>query len=103
ALCTCRRCLAMSASPALERLRGGCARGGGLGTGLALLALVVGLDNWWRFGSVVALGYKHVPLSHRFYEGFFGLLLSPGRGLLFYAPVTALTIAVPFVIDRKSV
>jgi len=50
---------------------------------------IIAWYNYARFGSVVNMGYQtagitfHIP----FYVGLFGLLLSPGKGFFFYAPL----------------
>jgi hypothetical protein len=53
-------------------------------------AIVYFLYNYFRFGNIFEHGYKGgtsfpIPL----YVGLFGLLLSPGKGLFFFAPVVA--------------
>ncbi len=72
-----------------------------VGAGLAVTGALVGAVNWWRFGGPLALGYPHERYTTPWYEGTFGQLLSPGKGLVFYAPITALAIAVPFVVRAR--
>jgi hypothetical protein len=59
-----------------------------LAVGPVLALAVAGLYNWARFGSALETGYG--AEAGRFTTpallGFYGLLLSPGRGLLLYAP-----------------
>lgn len=54
--------------------------------------MLVGWYNWQRWGSPFDFGYHHQ--YERFdtspWTGMFGLLLSPGKGLLLYAPVLLL-------------
>jgi hypothetical protein len=46
--------------------------------------------NDLRFGSPLNVGYGHTTgFSHSFLPGFYGLLLSPSRGLLWYVPLVA--------------
>ena len=61
----------------------------GAASGLALLAVT----NWWRAGSLTSLGYADVPLDGNIWEGLYGLLLSPGKSLLLYAPVALVAFA----------
>lgn len=55
-------------------------------------AVLVGWYNWQRWGSPFDFGYHHQ--YERFdtspWTGMFGLLVSPGKGLLLYAPVLVL-------------
>lgn len=59
----------------------------GFGAGGIVPALVFGINAYLRFGSPVDMGYSRIPYTTPWYEGAFGLLLSPGKGLLWYAPV----------------
>ena len=44
--------------------------------------------NQARYGNPVKVGYDSVvKLNHSFFAGLYGLLLSPGRGLILYAPL----------------
>ena len=58
----------------------------GLGVGIAPYLLY----NWLAFGSPFATGYGYGTSITNFdtplYEGVYGLLVSPGKGLLWYAP-----------------
>jgi len=53
--------------------------------------------NYLRFGEMLTLDYGYYPvplgLDHPLPDGLFGLLLSPGRGLFWYAPVVLLSLA----------
>jgi hypothetical protein len=44
--------------------------------------------NWWRFESPTNIGYGNQSWSVPFLTGFYGLTLSPGKGYLFYNPIT---------------
>jgi len=75
-------------SPFGQRLR----QFGWFGISLGLWGLVIAVLNHYRFGSVIEFGYGSesaqftTPLS----QGLYGLLLSPNKGLLFYAPLALL-------------
>ncbi len=65
------------------------------------IAIMLGV-NAWRYGSAGDTGYGAVPLDFSLLEGLYGLILSPGKGLLWYAPVLLVAlIALPFAIRRK--
>ncbi|GEM_PF-837629 len=61
-------------------------RGWGIGTALPILAAAG--YNFLRFGNPFQTGYFHEMdrLAHPLGIGWFGLLLSPGKGLFLYAP-----------------
>lgn len=63
--------------------------------GVALPFSLLFFFNTLRFGSPFETGYSGVLHMFRgsFFEGFLGLILSPGRGLLLYAPWTILGFA----------
>lgn len=73
-----------------------------LSIGAALL--VIALYNYVRFHTPFRSGYAQTvgfwtPLG----EGLYGLFLSPGKGLFFYAPALALSvISLPFFIKRHG-
>ncbi len=50
-------------------------------------ATVMALNAWVRFGDPLYAGYPALPFTTPIYEGVFGLLFSPGKGLVFYAPI----------------
>jgi hypothetical protein len=56
---------------------------------LAWLA-AIGWYNWFRFGSPVDSGYHESMLTLAMPLNVFGLLLSPGKGLVFYSPLVVL-------------
>ena len=54
---------------------------------LVSLALVA-YYNWYRFGSIVDFGYPDKAWTTFLPTGLYGLLLSPGKGMFWYSPVT---------------
>lgn len=64
--------------------------------GLFLVSLVIilffmSLVNYWRFGAFTEFGYGgYYDQLKRTWPGLVGLLVSPGKGLLFYFPVVIL-------------
>lgn len=50
-------------------------------------ALAMAINAWIRFGDPLDNGYPLLRYSTPLYEGLFGLFMSPGKGLLWYAPV----------------
>lgn len=50
----------------------------------------IGFYNWSRFGSPTDFGYAEAPLTRTLPVGMLGLLLSPGKGLVFYSPLVVL-------------
>jgi hypothetical protein len=66
------------------------------------------LWTWYnddRYGAPWRVGYNSVvKLDHPFFTGLYGLLLSPGRGLLWYAPVIVVAlVALPSAWRRDRV
>jgi 4-amino-4-deoxy-L-arabinose transferase-like glycosyltransferase len=67
--------------------------------GLFALPVVVALAitawyNWLRFGSPLTTGYlPEESFATPFFEGFYGLLLSPGKGLVWYNPLLLAAVA----------
>jgi hypothetical protein len=49
--------------------------------------VVIALYNWYRFGSIIDFGYPGETWSTPLLEGVYGLLLSPGKGVFWYAPI----------------
>ena len=52
--------------------------------------VAIAFYNWARFGSVTDFGYSESPLTLSAPLNFFGLLFSPGKGLIFYSPLVVL-------------
>lgn len=48
---------------------------------------VIAFYNWYRFGSIIDFGYPGETWDTPLLEGLYGLLLSPGKGIFWYAPV----------------
>ena len=71
------------------------------GAGFAVPLALLLLTNWWRFGEPLNFGYANIPLSYPMHEGLYGLFLSPGKSVLLYAPVVAIGLVAPFVVDRE--
>ncbi len=69
----------------------------GLGAALVLLALV----QWWRFGNPFELGYPPPLFDTPLLRGAYGLLASPGVGLLWYAPPVFVAIGAAFLVRRE--
>jgi hypothetical protein len=44
-------------------------------------------NSWFRFGSLLDNGYPALGFTTPLPEGIFGLFLSPGKGLLWFAPI----------------
>jgi hypothetical protein len=66
----------------------------GLFVGVGLLPFIV-LDMWYswaRFGSVFASGHEETVFGYAIWKGALGLILSPGKGILWYCPVLFLLI-----------
>ncbi len=55
-------------------------------------ALLFAINAYVRFGSIVDNGYGKLSYATPVYEGIFGLFLSPGKGLLWYAPVCVVVV-----------
>jgi len=51
---------------------------------------IVAWYNWSRFGDPTSFGYSESPLTKSAPLNFFGLLFSPGKGLVFYSPLVVL-------------
>jgi hypothetical protein len=56
-----------------------------------VLVLIAWLNSW-RFGSPFETGYNAPVLTNPVVSGLYGLLLSPNKGLVFYAPMTLLAL-----------
>ncbi|HEX6507256.1 MAG TPA: phospholipid carrier-dependent glycosyltransferase [Chloroflexota bacterium] len=54
---------------------------------LAPWLALVGLWNVWRFGSPFQTGLHEQTLGEPFLQGLTGLLISPGKGLIWYLPL----------------
>lgn len=89
------------ARPRFELVRvAGAAAAFGVGFAVPLGLLLV--TNWWRFGEPLNFGYASIPLSYPVHEGLYGLFLSPGKSVLLYAPVVALGLVAPFLVEARQ-
>jgi hypothetical protein len=50
--------------------------------------------NVARFGSPFTGGYRYQGFSHPFFQGVYGLTLSPGRGIFIYAPLVIVALVI---------
>lgn len=67
-----------------------------LGLGVLPSVLFLGWYDWYRFGSVFASGHQERIFGYPPLLGAAGLLVSPGKGLLWYAPtIWLLVLALP--------
>ncbi|MGH9040710.1 MAG: hypothetical protein ACRDZ3_10830 [Acidimicrobiia bacterium] len=83
-------------------LRRGVAAVAGYGAGAVPTLALLGVFNWWRYGSVLDLGYEQVPLDFPLWSGLHGLLLSPGKSIFLYAPVVLVAVAaLPVAVRRR--
>jgi hypothetical protein len=73
------------------------------GLGGLVPALLLTVNSYLRFGSLLSSGYPKVSYSTPAYEGVFGLFLSSGKGLLWYAPICIVAVfglRTSFLADR---
>ena len=64
------------------------------------LGLTAG-HNWLRFGSFSSTGYTEVAWTTPLLLGLYGLLFSPGKGALVYAPLLILSLGAWLVFARQ--
>ncbi len=57
--------------------------------------------NWLRFGNMLDTGYREVAWTTPFLLGLYGLLFSPGKGIIFYAPLILPGTAALFPFAKK--
>jgi len=57
---------------------------------VAIAILLYGLQNNLRSGSFLGVGYPGEGWTTPLWQGLYGLLLSPGKGLIFFSPLTVL-------------
>ncbi len=63
---------------------------------LIAAGVLLGLINWSRYGSPLTFGYsslQNYTFEAPLWLGLYGLLISPGKGLLLYAPIVGAGIA----------
>jgi hypothetical protein len=72
------------------------------GAGAVPTLMLLGALNWWRYGSILDLGYEKVPLDFPLHSGLTGLFLSPGKSIFLYAPIVLVAVlALPAAIRRR--
>lgn len=57
---------------------------------IVVVGSIIGLTNWQRFGSPTTFGFsvlQHTTFTTPLVLGAYGLLISPGKGLLLYTPI----------------
>ncbi len=65
---------------------------------------LIGLQNWLRFGSPTSFGFsalQHTSFTTPIVLGVYGLLISPGKGLLLYNPIAGLGLIGLFTLARR--
>lgn len=65
---------------------------------------LIGLENWLRFGSPTNFGFselQHTSFTTPIVLGVYGLLISPGKGLLLYNPIAWLGLIGLFTLARR--
>lgn len=89
--------------------RGAASLRGAVGPVLAFLAggvppcVLLLATNWWRFGDPMEFGYpgEGVRFDFPLLDGLYGLLLSPGKGLAWFAPPAIVGVAGLMVAVRR--
>ena len=72
-----------------------------LGIGVAVGLGLSGAYNWQRFGSLFSTGYHEIAWTTPFPLGLYGLLFSPGKGILVYTPMLILGLGAWAVFFRR--
>jgi Dolichyl-phosphate-mannose-protein mannosyltransferase len=67
-------------------------RTGVIAAGLAPGVVFLLWSQWVRFGDAFDWGHPQQKFNTPFYEGFYGQFLSPGKGLIFFAPIVVLAV-----------
>lgn len=75
--------------------------GAGYGAGAVALLAINSAFNWWRFESPFDLGYQHVYQDNSLISGLTGQLWSSGKGLLWYAPIVAVSAVGAVLLIRR--
>jgi len=70
--------------------------------GIGTAGLVTAWYNWLRFGSFFETGYHEIAWTNPPIYGLYGLLFSPGKGILFYAPMLVLSFVGSLLFVRKN-
>lgn len=82
----------MSGASVAVRWRQGLAKAAWFCVGGVLPGVVFAVNAWLRFGSPVSSGYPSMKFNTPLYEGLYGLVMSPGKGVIFYAPILIVVI-----------
>ena len=75
---------------------------------LVIFGVIIGLFNWSRYGSPLTFGFsalQHTSFTTPLLLGLYGLLISPGKGLLLYNPIVwagLIGLAIMFRTRRKE-
>jgi hypothetical protein len=75
---------------------------------LAVFGFVIGAINWTRYGSPLTFGFsalQHTTFTTPIILGLYGLLISPGKGLVLYNPIAwagFIGLAIMFRTRRKE-
>jgi hypothetical protein len=77
-------------------------RSAGIIAPTAAAVAVIGWLNWLRFGSILETGYNTPVLTHPLGHGLYGLLVSPNKGLVFFAPQVMLAPFAARALWRRS-
>jgi hypothetical protein len=98
--------VALAAAPAFLAFALLCRQGRWRPAGLVAVPLVaaatgVAVYNWARFGSPLDTGYRTAAWNVAPWIGLWGLLLSSGKGLLWYCPPLVLGLAGLVVLGRR--
>lgn len=83
--------------PWSKQFRAGLIFGIPIAVGLGLVLLY----NWWRFESPMDTGYRNIGWNFPFWQGVYGLIISPGKGYLLYNPVMVLALMGSFFFARR--
>jgi len=73
---------------------------GHVAAGLLPALALLGLVQWWRFGSPFNLGYPRVLFDTPVAKGMYGLIASPGKGLVWFAPPVFVAVGAAVVAGR---
>jgi len=74
-----------------------------VGCGLFPFVVLILWYNWARFGSITQTGHHETTFGYAIWKGAAGLLISPGKGLLWYCPtIFLLVFAGPWFYRRFS-
>ncbi len=72
-----------------------------LAVGILAALLITGMYNQARFGSWTNTGYYEAGWNNPFWHGLYGLLFSPGKGVLLYAPLLVVGAAGGLALAQK--